>query len=444
MSNIKELYKNHINELNLFYSRIIEKSEIKGIIIHSGKEKYYFKDDQPIYFKAFHHFMHWIPYNEPDCFIEIIPDRKARFYYPIKEDFWYDTFQGFNEYWTDFFEIIPLKSVNELFSHIIYEGKNYAYLGDSGDLAVENGIEKDKINPDYILYPINYNRRLKDKYELYCTEEATKTAYEGHKAARNAFYNGKSEFEINLEYLNAIKHNENETPYPNIIAINDKASVLHYEKRKTATPYKIHSFLIDAGTSYKAYSSDITRTYVYKDYEDSVFNELIKSMETLQKKIIAEIEPSLSYIKLHETAHRYVADILKEFDIVRLSPETILEKDITSIFFPHGLGHLLGIQAHEVGGHYKNEKGEILTPPARYPFLRLTQDIQTGHLFTIEPGFYFIDSLLQKLKTDKDLSSYVNWDLIDELKVFGGVRIEDNIYIDEGETVNITRKYFDM
>jgi Xaa-Pro dipeptidase len=108
---------------------------------------------------------------------------------------------------------------------------------------------------------------------------------------------------------------------------------------------------------------------------------------------------------------------------------------VTRVLFPHGLGHSLGVQVHDVGCR--------LTPPrAENPFLRNTSTIEVGQVFTIEPGCYFIPSLLERLQTGP-VASRVSWSAIDTLRRFGGVRIEDDVAVVEGGIRNLTRESWD-
>ena len=94
---------------------------------------------------------------------------------------------------------------------------------------------------------------------------------------------------------------------------------------------------------------------------------------------------------------------------------------------------------HDVGGQQINADGEQKAPPENYPSLRMTRPIEERMVFTIEPGLYFIDSLLAKLKAHGDC---VNWDLINALRPFGGIRIEDNVLVTESGCENLTRAAF--
>ena len=136
-----------------------------------------------------------------------------------------------------------------------------------------------------------------------------------------------------------------------------------------------------------------------------------------------------------------VADVLVEAEIATGTPDALLETGVTSAFFPHGLGHLLGVQVHDVGGHQANESGEIIDPPSGHPFLRLTRVLEEDMVLTIEPGLYIIDMLLDELR-GSPAEDHVNWSTVDWLRPFGGIRIEDNVRVMQGARENLTRDAF--
>jgi Xaa-Pro dipeptidase len=111
------------------------------------------------------------------------------------------------------------------------------------------------------------------------------------------------------------------------------------------------------------------------------------------------------------------------------------------VFFPHGLGHFLGLQTHDVAGLIADVDGTPIPRPDGHPFLRLTRVLEPGNVLTVEPGFYFIDSLLEKWKANGDAGA-VNWEKVGNLAPCGGIRIEDNVVVTDGQPVNLSRQAF--
>jgi Xaa-Pro dipeptidase len=125
--------------------------------------------------------------------------------------------------------------------------------------------------------------------------------------------------------------------------------------------------------------------------------------------------------------------------VLKCSLDQAIEKRYTSAFFPHGVGHHLGIQVHDIGGHQKAREGGVLPPPEGHPYLRNTRVMEPGQVFTIEPGIYFVPMLLEPFRTGPAAADF-NWPLIDQLAPFGGIRIEDNVVVTENGHRNLTRE----
>jgi Xaa-Pro dipeptidase len=145
------------------------------------------------------------------------------------------------------------------------------------------------------------------------------------------------------------------------------------------------------------------------------------------------VAPGVDYIEIHRKAHQGVAALLSATGLVSgLDDEAIVDKGITRVFFPHGIGHFLGVQVHDVAG-------KPTPPPEDAPFLRLTRRLEPGMVVTIEPGFYFIPSLLEPLM-EGELGPYLNRELIGRLRGCGGIRIEDNVVVTATGSQNLTRQ----
>src|SRR5690606_31978509 len=165
------------------------------------------------------------------------------------------------------------------------------------------------------------------------------------RAAETTFRAGASEYDIHMAYLLAGRLTENQLPYPNIVALNQNAAVLHYQHQERMPPAQHLSFLLDAGVQVNGYACDITRTYSYRDDE---FAALIEGMHRLQQTLCNQVRPGVDYAQIHLQAHCLIGDLLHQAQIIKLSGEDAAASGLTSVFFPHGVGHLLGLQVHDV------------------------------------------------------------------------------------------------
>ena len=215
------------------------------------------------------------------------------------------------------------------------------------------------------------------------------------------------------------------------------APLLHYQHYATERT-KPHSLLIDAGCSRYGYASDITRTYAFDDPE---FVGMVADLDKAQQMLVDRVRPGLTFTELHHDAHRAIARLVTDWQLVRRSAEELMQTGVTNIFFPHGLGHFLGLQVHDMGGTLADSSGKQIDPPDRYPNLRLVRTLEADQTLTIEPGIYFIDSLLEQLHRHP-VAKDVDWARIDRMKKFGGIRIEDNIVVTATGARNLTREAF--
>lgn len=431
------LYPQHIETYRKRHDYALEKAGANHVVIFSGNPKYAFLDDLSYPFKANPHFASWAPLtNLPLSYIVYTPGEKPRLIYLQPHDYWHVVPDAPDGYWTAHFDIRIVRSVEDAAIHLPENRDKCILIGEIDNAAHAFGIER--INPTTSINILHYARGIKTSYEVQCMRLAARRGVLGHVAAEAAFCDGKSEFDIHRAYCKATSHIDSELPYGNIVALNSHGSVLHYTNLDRRPPDESLSFLIDAGATVHGYASDITRTYSYKDQR---FRDLIQSMNSMQIEIVKQVKAGTDYLQLHLATHRLLADVLVDAELASGNPDSLLASGVTSAFFPHGLGHLLGIQVHDVGGHMENESGTTIDPPSGHPFLRLTRVLEENMVLTIEPGLYVIDMLLENLRGTA-AENQVNWNTVDWLRPFGGIRIEDNVRVLENGNENLTRDAF--
>lgn len=434
MSNFESTYKAHIDTLQQRTAEALQREGLDGLVIHSGQGKRLFLDDNHYPFKVNPQFKAWVPVvDNPNCWLVVDGKSKPKliFYRPV--DFWHKVPPEPNDFWTEHFDLVMLQQADAVEKHLPYDKPRYAYIGEYIEVAKALGFEN--VNPDRVLHYLHYQRAYKTDYELNCMREANKLAVAGHKAAAAAFHEGKSEFDINLAYAQASRQGDNDVPYNSIVALNEHAAILHYMQCDTDAPAYNRSFLIDAGANFHGYAADITRTY---SRENDRFAELIERVDKVTVTLGEALKPNVGYTDIHLLAHDGIAQILHDVGLVNLQPQDIVEQGITRTFFPHGIGHFLGLQVHDVGGQFNDDRGTPKPSPDDHPFLRCTRMVEPRQVFTIEPGLYFIDSLLADLKST-EASKYINWDTVDLYRPYGGIRIEDNIIVHRDKNENMTR-----
>lgn len=430
----QELYAAHLFVLQQRTKAVLARENLDALVIHSGQAKRQFLDDMDYPFKVNPLFKAWVPVvDNPNCWLIVDGVNKPKLVFYLPKDFWHKVPDAPDSFWSGFFDIQILEKANQVERILPYDKARMAYLGEHIEVATALGFNE--INPEAVISYLHYHRAYKTDYELACMREANRIAVAGHNAAKITFLAGGSEFDIQLAYLAAVGQSENEVPYGNIIALNQNAAILHYTALERKKPNQFHSFLIDAGASFHGYAADITRTYSFLNDE---FADLVKAMTDVELKLVDGLKPGIKYSDLHLEAHQHIAKILADFNFVQMSAEGIVQSGISRTFFPHGLGHHLGLQVHDVGGFMADERGTHVAAPADHPFLRTTRLVEATMVFTIEPGLYFIDSLLADLK-ETEQGKAVNWDKVAEFRKYGGIRIEDNVIVHKERNENMTR-----
>lgn len=433
MPELTRLYQEHVAWLSKEYSAILDQTGWSAVCLHSGtpKKRSLF-DDQFWPLRPTPHFQHWLPLICAHSAVVIEAGKKPRLIWMSQLDFWEAPPTPETDHFWGSFDVVEVSSADKV-RELLPSGR-VAFIGEDFEEAALWGMDEDAQNPADLLPKLDALRTRKTGYERLCLREANRRACVGHDAVLKAFQSGDhSELSLHLLYLEATCQDDHETPYKNIVALGEHAATLHhvsYSRRGEGA----QSLLLDAGAGYQGYDSDITRTAMKGGGAAAdVFGSLIAKMESLQRELCDRVRTGLPYEQLHNESHQLLAPVLRDLGIARASDDELVDKKITRKFLPHGLGHSLGLQTHDVGC------AKIL-PEDRNPFLRNTSNVEVGQVFTIEPGCYFIKSILDDLKASPE-GSFLDWSLVDELVKFGGVRIEDDLLVAEDSVENYTREF---
>jgi Xaa-Pro dipeptidase len=438
-------YAAHIAKLTRTYTDALQYVANEGpqpgaVLVHSGTENHYYGDDRGVAFQAYGHLLHWISVNRPNQFVYFRPGERPIYFQIVPSDFWYEQGIDIAPEWEETLTIVRLSSLDELSVQLKQDCvSDIAYIGGDDDIAASFGIDKSLINPKKLLAYLNFSRAVKTHYELEQLRAANRLALLGHAAAKVRFLEGGSEYEIHMAFLQATQNLEDECPYTNIVALNEKAAILHYQFKRKINEDKGRVLLIDAGCKVRAYGSDITRTSVSEDVHPE-FRSLVTAMEALELALVDEVKPGKTYQSLHASTLTRIASVLVDHKICTGEAADLIELNIPQLFMPHGVGHLLGIQVHDVGGHQSDINGTILPPPENSPALRNTRTMEVDMVFTVEPGLYFIPLILEAERSS-DRGKLINWNAVDELYPCGGIRIEDNIRVTSDGAENLTRQF---
>ena len=291
------------------------------------------------------------------------------------------------------------------------------------------------IDLDTLEDALTHCRVFKTDWELDQMREAARVNNIAHKAVLEALEPGKYEHEMKAVFdYHQIKNGLMQDAYNGIFAAGENSAILHYvENNREITDGDL--FLIDAGYECNGYASDFTRTYPANGTFTDLQGEIYEAVLEAQKQVIDASKPDVKMEDLHILAARVMMQGLKDADIVEGSIDDLMEEDIFALFFPHGLGHFLGLDTHDVGGYPKGVE-RIDRPGIKY--LRTRRTLQQGMILTIEPGVYFVPALLKPALEDDKASKFLNASKLNDMMDFGGVRIEDNIIVTEDGYENMT------
>ena len=269
-------------------------------------------------------------------------------------------------------------------------------------------------------------RRAKDALELDRMQQAVDAALAGHIRAQQVARAGLTERALQIEMeAEFFRLGGQRTAYGSIVGSGPNSAVLH------GTPgHRVMSegelVLIDAGAEVDGYASDVTRTFPVSAEFTGLQRDLYNLVLTAQTEAIQAAAPGVEYKQLHLQASATIAQGLADAGILRGVPGDLVDADAHALFFTHGLGHMLGLATHDCGGYLE---GRVPEDRFGLAYLRTDLPLEPGYVVTIEPGVYFVPALLTDPVRRERYRDQVNWELVDTLLDFGGIRIEDDILI---------------
>ncbi|KAK0400183.1 hypothetical protein QR680_003393 [Steinernema hermaphroditum] len=276
-----------------------------------------------------------------------------------------------------------------------------------------------------LLYPIYAELRVfKTDKELEVMRYASKMACDSH-----------------IDVMKSMKPNMYEyQAYTCIAATGENGSILHYGHANAPNNKMIKDgdmCLFDMGPEYNCYASDVTCSFPvngkFTEKQKIIYNAVLKA----NKAVFEAAKPGVRWTDMHKLAEKVILTDLAAAGIVTGDVDEMVEKRLGAVFQPHGLGHFIGLDVHDVGGYL----GDALPRPTEpgLKSIRTTRSLEERMVITIEPGCYFIDGLLDKALNDAELSKFLIREKVDEYRGFGGVRIEDVICIWEEGNENLSK-----
>ncbi|XP_033014565.1 xaa-Pro dipeptidase [Lacerta agilis] len=412
------------------------------VLLQGGEQTNRYCTDTGILFRQESYF-HWtFGVTEADCYgaVEVDSGNAIVFIPRLPESYavWMGKIQP-PEFFRQKYAVNEVRYTDEISS--VLASKNPSVLltlrgvnTDSGSVTREasfEGISQFVVN-NTVLHPeIAECRVIKTDMELEVLRYTNKISSEAHKEVMKAVKIGMKEYELEslFQHYCYKRGGMRHTSYTCICGSGDNSSVLHYGHAGAPNEKTVEDgdlCLFDMGGEYYCYGSDITCTFPangkFTPDQRAIYEAVLKS----NRAVLSAVKPGVSWPDMHRLADRIHLEELTKIGILRGNVDDMVKVHLGALFMPHGLGHLLGIDVHDVGG-YPEGVERIDLPGLRS--LRTARLLVQGMVLTVEPGIYFIDHLLDQALADPAQACFFNNEVLSRFRGFGGVRIEDDIAV---------------
>jgi Xaa-Pro aminopeptidase len=297
-----------------------------------------------------------------------------------------------------------------------------------------SGIRSDEALDASLREHLKHARRPKDAREISLLRRTAAATAAGYESLRAHLRPGVSERSLQIELeAGFFRAGATHTGYSSIVGIGPDAAVLHFSP--TGRTARDGDFvLVDAGAGIDRYVTDVTRTFVV-GAPSSFQRDLYQIVLAAEERAIARCIPGAEWTAIHLAAAVELTAGLVDVGLLRGTPESLVEQEAHTLFFPHGIGHMVGLGVRDASGV---APGRTKDPRPSLRTLRMDLPLAPGYVVTIEPGLYFIPPLLNDPGRRARFRDAVNWPLVDQHLHLGGVRIEDNLLIADGAPENLT------
>ena len=274
-------------------------------------------------------------------------------------------------------------------------------------------------------------RLVKEDCEIEVIDDACNLGYEMHTVARNSIVPGIIEQEIVGKMDGVTLSKGWGVSFPTILTQHGETLHNHLHD-KIIEPGKL--MVIDAGAESNVhYASDFTRTYPTSGKFTAKQREIYQIVCDCNEFAFSMTRPGISYREVHLKTMHLMLEELRALDIVRGDVQDMVEAGIAGLFMPHGLGHNMGLDVHDMEDYGENYVGydddQSRSPQLGLGSLRMARKLVSGNVITDEPGIYFIPALIEKWKSEKTDQGFVNYSKLESYYDFGGIRLEDDVLV---------------
>jgi len=414
------------------------------IVLEGGKSETRYDTDCDRLFRQESFFQWTYGVMEPDFYGAIEVDTGASILFipklPAEYAVWLGAIQP-PAYFKEKYNVDDVQYVEDMETYFANKKASTLYTicglnTDSGNKAKPahfSGIEKLKVDQDRLFNDIVACRVIKSAKEIEVMRYTNKVSSDAHKAVMKHIKSGMREYQLESVFLNHCYYEGGcrNPSYTCICATGPNGSVLHYGHAAAPNDRVLRDgdmCLFDMGAEYHCYCSDITCSFpvsgVFTDDQKIVYNAVLDAQVAVEKAL----KPGTDWVEMHRLAEKTILGALLNAGVLRNgTPDEMLAAHMGAVFMPHGLGHLLGLDTHDVGGY--PEKGPARPSEPGIKKLRTARFMEEGMVVTVEPGLYFIDVLLDGALNNEAQARFINASVLSRFRNFGGVRLEDDVLI---------------
>ncbi len=281
-------------------------------------------------------------------------------------------------------------------------------------------------------------REIKSAEEIAEIEKAVNLSVDMHIAAMQLAHPGMTEAQVAAR-VHEIAHAANcEISFPIIATINGQTLHNHYHGNVLK---RGDLLLLDAGAeTFLHYSGDLSSTFPVDGALTAIQKDIYTMSLTAHQAAIDALAPGVPFREAHLAACRSIAESMKSIGLMKGDVEEAVAAGAHALFFPCGTGHMMGLDVHDMenlGEVWVGYDGELKSTLFGLKSLRLAKPLNPGHVFTIEPGIYFIPELIDKWKAEGRFNDFINWKEVDKFRNFGGIRNEEDFLMTENGAVRL-------
>lgn len=332
----------------------------------------------------------------------------------------------------------PIETIIEYLNSARKKGRNIHYLptytaNQKNDLSRLNGENSTNLKPSIqFIKAVIEQRKSKQPVEIVEIERAVNVSNEMHLLAMKTAKAGMKEYELVSAISKLAADHNCRFSYPAIMTIHGQILHNHFTQN---TLQKGDMILNDSGVETSmGYAGDLTRTFPvdekFTSKQRDIYDIVLNAFEEAQ----SIMRPGLNFREVHRKAALVLVDGLKNLGLLKGNPEDAVENNVHTLFFQCGVGHMMGLDVHDMENLGEQFVGYTESDPKDtktfgWKSLRLGRPLEEGFVVTVEPGIYMIPELIDNWQSEKKLDDFVNYDKVNEYRDFGGIRIEDDFLI---------------